>query len=61
LLGAFATGDDVFELIGEPGERCPVGRCVRVCGEPAGEVGFLLAQALEPVAVAANAFLAQGG
>jgi hypothetical protein len=41
-------------LVGELSEGGSVGRCVRVCGEPDGEVGFPFPESFEPVAVAAE-------
>jgi hypothetical protein len=60
LFRAFA-GDDVAKLVGEAGEGGHVGRPIGRCGEPAGEVGFLLAQGFEAGTVAVDAFVAVGG
>ncbi|HET6915271.1 MAG TPA: hypothetical protein VFH56_04205 [Acidimicrobiales bacterium] len=60
LLGALGR-NDLVELVGEAGEVGRVGRCVRLCGEGVGEVGFLVAQDLQPGTVAAEAVLAVGG
>jgi hypothetical protein len=60
LFGAL-VGDDRFELVGEPCEGGAVGRCVRVCGEPGGEVGFSFAEGFEAVTVAADAVLEEVG
>ncbi len=60
LFGALA-GEDLVELVGEPGEYGRVGRCVRLCAETVGEVGFLLAQCRQAGAVGADAFLAELG
>jgi len=43
LFGVF-VGDDRFELVCESGEGGAVGRCVRVCREAGGEVGFSFAE-----------------
>ncbi|HEX5247994.1 MAG TPA: hypothetical protein VFW41_12795 [Gaiellaceae bacterium] len=56
MLGVL-VGDDRFELVGERLEGGSVGRCVRVCGEAGGEVGFSFAEGFEAVAVAADAVL----
>jgi hypothetical protein len=48
-------------LVGESGEGGAVWRCVGVCGEFVGVVGFLLAEDVEPVVVAVDAFLAERG
>lgn len=45
--------EDLLELVGEVGEGGAVGRCVGSCGEPAGQLGFLLTESLDAVAVAA--------
>jgi hypothetical protein len=45
-------------LVGEAGDVGRVRRRVRLCGEPATELGFLLAEGLEAVTVATDAFLA---
>ena len=43
LLGALIR-EDLLKLVGEVGESGGLGRRVRLCGKPAAEVGFLLAQ-----------------
>jgi hypothetical protein len=58
LLGV-PVCDDFVELVGEAGEGGAVRRRVRLCGEPAGEVGFLLAEHLKAVTVAADALVAE--
>jgi hypothetical protein len=57
LFGAFG-GEDLVELGGELGEGGRVRRRVRLCGKPACEVGFLLAQGIYALTVATDAFLA---
>jgi len=63
LLGACGC-EDFVEFVGEVRRRgrrappCPAA-CAPVCGEPASEVGFLLAQGLEALTVATDAFLAE--
>ncbi len=49
------TGKDFFELVGEAGKGGAVGRRVHLCGEPAGQVGFLGAEGFEAAAVVAPA------
>jgi len=58
LFGAFG-GEDLVELVGEAGEGGRVRRRVRLCREPPGEVGFLLAQRLETLTVATSAFFTE--
>jgi hypothetical protein len=48
---------DLVQLVGEAGEGGRVRRHVRLCGERSGQVGLLLAEGLEALTVAANAFL----
>ncbi|MEW6582184.1 MAG: hypothetical protein AB1416_05430 [Actinomycetota bacterium] len=55
LFGAF-VGKDLVELVGEGGR---VRRRVRLCGERASEFAFLLAEGLEALTVATDAFLAK--
>ncbi|MHB8470334.1 MAG: hypothetical protein ACYDCH_11370 [Gaiellaceae bacterium] len=55
------VGDDRFELLGEAGEGGAVVRCVRVCGEAGGEVGFSFAEGFEAVTVATDAVLEELG
>jgi deoxyribodipyrimidine photolyase-like uncharacterized protein len=57
LFGAFA-GDDVVELVGEAGEGANVGRLVGLRGEPAAEVGLLVAERFQAGTVALDAFVA---
>jgi hypothetical protein len=47
LFRAFG-GKELAELVGEAGEGGRVGRRVRLCGEPVGEVGWVDAVAVEP-------------
>jgi hypothetical protein len=62
LFGAFAgAGDHLLEAVGETGERGRIGRLVGLRGEPAGELGFLLAQRFQAGTVALDAFAAIGG
>jgi hypothetical protein len=63
FFGLFGVlvGDDLFELVGEPCEGGAVGRCVRVCGEAGGEVGFSFAERFEAVTVATDAVLEEVG
>ena len=60
LLGAF-VGEDLVELVGEAHEGGRVRRRMRLCGEPASEVGFLPAPRFQPRTVATDAFLAERG
>lgn len=57
----FLVRDDRLELVGETAEGGTVGRCVRLCGEPGGEVGFSFAEDVEAVTVATDAFLEEVG
>jgi hypothetical protein len=57
LFGVF-VGEDVIDFLGEAGEGGRVRRRVRPCGEPAREIGLLLAEGLEALTVATDAFLA---
>ncbi|HEX5247791.1 MAG TPA: hypothetical protein VFW41_11750 [Gaiellaceae bacterium] len=60
MLRVFVS-DDRFELVGEAAEGGAVGRCVRLCGEAGGEVGFSFAERFEAVTVATNAVLEEVG
>jgi hypothetical protein len=60
LLGSL-VGDRLFELVGEAGERGPVGRRVRLRGELCCEVGSSFAKRFEAVAVLADAVLDEVG
>ncbi|HVC86320.1 MAG TPA: hypothetical protein VNC40_02720 [Gaiellaceae bacterium] len=60
LLGVLAAHDR-FELVGEAAEGGAVGRRVRVCGEPGGEVGVSFAERFEAVTVATDAVLEEVG
>jgi hypothetical protein len=48
-------------LVGQRGEGGVVGRCVRLCGESGGEVGFSFAERFEAVTVAADSVLEEVG
>ncbi len=60
MLGVLAS-DDFFELVCEPGEGGRVGRRVRLCGEPSGEIGFSFAKCFEALTVATDAVLEEVG
>jgi hypothetical protein len=53
-------GEDVVELVGEVCEGGGVRRVVGRCREPAGKVGFLVAQGFEARTVALDPLLAIG-
>ena len=58
LFGAL-VGEDLVELVGKAREGGRVRRCVRLCGERLGEVGFVGAESLEALTVATHASLAE--